>query len=240
LGTFKEESRALDTSESGALHFFDRYDRFGSLQDIRTRHRYEAIVSCNSELFHDARVLNVHCSDGRWCMAALDAGAAHVVGLTNSSRQAQAAKASFIEYEITPESYQFIVSDLNAALTTMQPGAFDLILCQRSFELSDPRVFFSHLSRLEPKHVILDTDVSRCEGPIVRFDIKLRDENAPKGTRRHGVISATPNHEMITFLCEYFRFGWRQIDWQTMGIADWTGIHDYERGRRRTYVLERL
>jgi len=113
-------------------------------------------------------------------------------------------------------------------------------VCHQSFELSDPRVFFGHFYRLAPKHVILDTAVSRGEGPIVRFDLKQRYGAAPNGTRRHGAIVATPNHELIAFLCEYFRFGWRLIDWQAMGIIDWTGVHDYERGRRRTYVLDRL
>ena len=222
------------------LHFFDRYDRFASAADAtRARHRYDAIVSRNHELFHDARVLNFQSGDGRWCMAALDAEAAHVLGVDPSRTAVEAAGSTFIEYGIPADSYQFINSDINAALRTLNPGAFDLIVCQSSFELSDPRVIFGHLYRLQPKHVILDTGVCSGEGPIVRFNFKLRDASAPKGTRRHGAILATPNHELIVFLCEYFRFDWRLIDWQTMGITEWTGIHDYERGRRRTYVLDR-
>jgi Methyltransferase domain len=224
-----------------ALHFFDRYDRFGSAGEaIRSRHRYEAIVSSNYELFQDARVLNLNSGDGRWCMAALDAGAAQVIGVDTSRKAVEAARSIFIEYGIALESCQFVNSDINAALKAIEPGTFDLILCAQSFELSDPRVLFGYLYRLGPKHVILDTTVSRGEGPIVRFDLKVRDPSAPKGTRRHGAIAATPNHELIVFLCDYFRFEWRLIDWQAMGIIDWTGIHDYERGRRCTYVLDRL
>lgn len=228
--------------------FFDRYDRFvvrgeetGAAQDpVRFRHRYEAIISRNRELFQDARVLNIHSGDGRWCMAALNAGAVHVVGVEHSRRPVEAAKAIFTEYGIAPESYQFVNSEINAALRTMTPEAFDLVVCQQLFQLSDPRVLFGHIHSLRPKHVILDTDISRGEGPIVRFTAKLRDESAPKGTRRYGSILTTPNHELITFLCEYFGFRWRLIDWRSMGITDWTGVHDYERDRRRTYVLDRL
>ncbi len=223
---------------SDALHFFDRYDRFGSPEDIRSHYRYEAIVSCNNELFQDARVLDLYSGDGRWCMAALDVGAALVAGVDPSPEAVETARSAFIEYGIDTQAYQFTASDINAALRTMQPGMFDLVVCARSFELSDPRVFFSQVYRLEAKHVILDTDVSRGEGPIVRFEVKWLD--APTGAPQRGSITATPNHELIVFLCEYFQFGWRQIDWQTLGIADWTGAHDYERGRRRTYVLERL
>lgn len=223
-----------------ALHFFDRYDRFGSSGDaMRARHRYDAIVSYNYELFHDARVLNLYSGDGRWCMAALDAGAAYVVGVEPSRKSVEAARSIFIEYGIASEAYKFIDSDINAALKSTSAGLFDLILCSQAFELSDPRVFFSHLYRLGPKHVILDTSISRGDGPIMRFDFKMRDASAPKGSRRRGAIVAAPNHELIVFLCEYFRFGWRLIDWQALGITDWSGIHDYERGRRRTYVLDR-
>jgi Methyltransferase domain len=223
-----------------AAHFFDHYDRFGSTGDTtRLRHRYEAIVSSNYDLFANARVLNFHSGDGRWCMAALDAGASRVVGVDISPRAIEAARSTFLEYGVSPECYQFIASDISEALETMKAGVFDLIVCQQSFELSDPRVIFGHFHRLQPKHIILDTMISRGDGPIVRFDFKLRDASATKGTRRHGAIVASPNHALIAFLCEYFRFEWRLIDWQAMGITDWTGIHDYERGRRRTYVLHR-
>jgi hypothetical protein len=225
---------------SDPLHFFDRYERFGSPEDVRSRHRYEAIVSCNSDLFRGARVLNLYSGDGRWCMAALDAGATHVTGVDPSRKAADAARTTFVGYEVAPQAYEFVVSDIVGALRTMQPGTFDLVVCARSLELSDPRVIFGQIYRLEAKYVILDIDVSRGEGPIVRFDVKLRDASAPKGTPRHGSITATPNHELIVFLCEYYQFDWHEIDWQTLSISDWTGAHDYERGRRRTYVLERL
>jgi hypothetical protein len=229
----------MDASE--ALHFFDRYDCFGSAgESMRSRLRYDAIVGGNFELFQDARVLNLNSSDGRWCMAALDAGAAQVVGIDASRKAIDAAIATFRDYGVAAESFKFVNSEPLAALKTTRAGEFDLFLCAQSFELSDPRVLFGYLYRLAPKHVILDTAVSRGDGPIVRFDFKLRDASAPKGTQRHGAIVATPNHELITFLSDYFRFGWRLIDWQAMGITDWTGVHDYERGRRCTYVLDKL
>ena len=66
------------------------------------------------------------------------------------------------------------------------------------------------------------------------------DAPAAKGNGEYAEVLAVPNHEMIELLCDYFKFRWRQVDWTAMGIDDWTGIHDYERDRRRTYVLERL
>jgi hypothetical protein len=224
-----------------ALHFFDRYEYFGSAGDpMRSRLRYDAIVGCNYEMFQDARVLNLNSNDGRWCMAALDAGAAYVVGIDPSRTAVDNAIATFGEYGIAAGSFNFVHSELTAALKSMTSGEFDLILCAQSFELSDPRALFGYMYRLAPKHVILDTTISRGDGPIVRFDFKVRDPSAPKRTRRHGAIVSTPNHELISFLCEYFRFSWRLVDWQAMAIVDWTSVHDYQRGRRCTYVLDQL
>jgi 2-polyprenyl-3-methyl-5-hydroxy-6-metoxy-1,4-benzoquinol methylase len=230
-------------------HFFDRYNRFLSSNAeagparnaARLHHRYQAIITHNFDLFRDARVLDILCADGCWSMAALDAGARHVVGVEVSRTAVEEAEEIFSEYYgIRTDVYQFIHSDVLPALRSMTPGAFDLILCQNGCELLDPRVLFGHFERLRPKHVILDTGIARGEGPVTRFTLKIRDESAPKGTDRYAAILATPNHEMITLLCEYFNFRWRLIAWDTMDIADWTGIHDYERDRRRTYVLDRL
>ena len=53
---------------------------------MRQRHRYQVIVGRNRELFQNARVLDIHCGEGRWTLAALDAGASHVIAVENSTR----------------------------------------------------------------------------------------------------------------------------------------------------------
>jgi SAM-dependent methyltransferase len=230
-------------------HFLDRYDRFlsnnlrgsGPARNAdRLYHRYQAIIANNFDLFRSARVLDIRSADGCWSMAALDVGACHVVGVDASRAAIEEAEEIFSEYRISPSAYQFIHSDVFTALRSMTPDAFDLVLCQDGFELLDPRVLFGYFHRLRPKHVILDTGIARGEGPVTRFTLKLRDESGPNAPSRQAAILATPNHEMITLLCEHFKFRWRMVAWNAMGIADWTGIHDYERDRRRTYVLDRL
>ncbi len=225
-------------------HFFDRYERFikglpvapdtatGFVGVIRSRHRYEAIVARNRALFGGARVLDIMGSDGLWSLAALDAGAARVVRLQASS--AEATTETFTEYGFKPESYQ--IANV-AALETFDPDTFDLILCERFFEESDPRFFFTELHRLRPKHVILDTEVIRGAGPIARFRLATPDQTVPEVAGRYSTIVGSPSHELIMFLCEFFGFQWRRIDWHALGIDNWTGIHDYERDERRTYVL---
>jgi LPS sulfotransferase NodH len=222
-------------------HFLQRYDgqlvknipagaasATGFLDLISLRRRYDVIVARNRDLFQNARVLDIMSSYGFWSLAAFDAGATHVVGVDSSPASVEAAEKTFNEYGVSPGSYQFVNSEIFAALQTFDPEAFDLILCQGYFEHCDPREFFQHLARLRPKHVILDTGIDRGEGPIARFSLGM------------GHVLGTPNHPLIMFLCDAFDFRWRLLDWRTMGITDWTGIHEYGRDQRRTYVLERM
>jgi LPS sulfotransferase NodH len=223
-------------------HFFDRYDRLikslpegtnsatGFIDAIRLRRRYDAIVAQNLALFHDARVLDLASSQGFWSLAALDAGAARVVGVEPTQKLVEAAEKNFAEYGIKRESYRFIRSAIFPALETFDPEAFDVILCKGFFEQCHFTQFFEHLTRLRPKHVVLDTRIAPGHGPIARFAIT---------TGPNGMIVSTPNHELIEFLCE-FEFRWRLVDWQAMGITDWTGVQDYARDGHRTYVLDRL
>jgi trehalose 2-sulfotransferase len=229
-----------------ATHFFDRYAQFikklpvapdtatGFVGTIRSRHRYEAVVAHNRDLFHGSRVLDIMGSDGLWSLAALDAGAARVVRLDASREPVEAAPRTFAEYGFAPDAYQVVAM---TALGSFDPGAFDLILCQSVLEESDPRLFFQELHRLRPKHVILDTEIVRGSGPIARF--RLVAQAVPELAGRYATIIGSPSHELIMFLCEFFEFQWRRIDWHAMGITNWIGIHDYERDERRTYVLHR-
>jgi trehalose 2-sulfotransferase len=228
-------------------HFFDRYEQFiknlpvapdtatGFVGVIRSRHRYDAIVARNRELFAGARVLDFMGSDGLWSLAALDAGATHVVRMEESP--GQTATQTFAEYGFKAESYR-VVS--RADFSILDPQAFDLILCERVLEESDPRVFFQELFRLQPKHVILDTEIVRSRGPIARFKLVASEQLVPEVARRYATVIASPSHELIMLLCEFFDFQWRRIDWHSLGITNWTAIHDYERDERRTYVLNRI
>jgi trehalose 2-sulfotransferase len=240
----QREPRAEGTKGS---HFFDRYEQFiknlpvapdtatGFVGVIRSRHRYDAIVARDRQLFSGARVLDLMGSDGLWSLAALDAGAARVVRLERSL--GETTTQTFEEYGFNAGSYQ--VAGM-AHLSTFEPQAFDLILCERVLEESDPRAFFQELYRLQPKQVVLDTEIVRGRGGIARFKLVASEQPVPEVARRYATVTASPSHELIMLLCEFFDFQWRRIDWHSFGITNWTAIHDYERDERRTYVLNRI
>jgi hypothetical protein len=246
-----------EPSAAGSGHFFDRQSPLikslsgktrtatGFIDAIRLRHRYDAIVAQNHALFQEARVLDLACSKGFWSLAALDSGAARVVGVERLRNLVEAGAKVFADSGINPESYQFVRSGIFPALERFEPEAFDVILCKGFFEQSDFALLFEQLCRLRPKHVIIDTKIVGGLGPLARFAIasKAKTRKGRKNRKepkvRKGKIIATPNHDLIEFLCES-EFQWRLVDWQAMGITDWTGVQDYARDARRTYVLDRL
>jgi LPS sulfotransferase NodH len=236
-----------------STHVFDRYDEMastggpgsrnqGAPAQKRLRHRYDAIIASNSALFENVRVLDIRSGIGRWCLAALGAGAAHVLGLEPRRRPVEAARNALIEDGVKSDSFQFIDDpDIFAALATLRPDTFDVVLCTDFSALSDPYLCFSHLKRLQPKHVILDTEILDVEEAVARFEVKRPEEPAGNAARRPpGFIAAVPSHELIRLLSDHFGFRLNSISWHSMGITDWTGVRDYERGRRRTYLLDRI
>ena len=240
IGEGSARASGPEPEVSADAHFFDRFNRVvksiptgaasatGFLDLIRSRRRYDAIVARNRKLYQNARVLDVMSAYGLWSLAALDAGAVHVVGVEASPPMVEAAANTFRECGVAPHSYRFINSDVLEAIQAFEPESFDLILCQAFFEQCNILQFFRQLHRLRPKQVILDTGIVIGEGPIARFRLEIGD------------ILAAPDHALVMSLCDTFDFRWRLTDWRAAGIVDWTGIHDYERDQRRTYILDRI
>jgi trehalose 2-sulfotransferase len=235
------ESAGAATKAPAARHIFDGYDAIKGSPvrpnvAKRMRDRYEAIIAQNRDLFKNARVLDLRSGDGHWSFAALNAGAAQVVGVDNKQNAVNAASTAFGKIGVDSASYQFISDDIFTALNTFSPEAFDLILCREVS--SEPHFLFTSLRRLKPKHVILDTRIVDRKEPVVVFRLNRRENRGPAATRQPAAIIAVPSHELIKTLSDYCGFACRAIDWHALGIADWTGIHDYQSNRRRTYVLD--
>lgn len=226
-----------------AKHVFDRYDQIRDvavrpITAMRLRHRYNGIVWNNRELFRKTRVLDIRSGDGRWSLAALDAGAAHVVGLESKREPVEVARNVFTKMGVDPGSYEFVHARILATLRIFDPGSFDLILCK---EFSpEPFFFLSSLRRLRPRHIILDTAMALGKTPFAEFKTKPQNKAQLNAGGRRAAISAVPTHEMVMMFAEFFGFRSRTVDWHALGIRDWTGIRDYDRGRRCTYVLDRI
>ena len=225
--------------DRGPPHIFDRYNAIeGTVLGLpaakRLRHRYEVVVARNRALLKNARVLDLRSGDGRWSYAAIEAGAAQVVGIDSKQAAVEAAGKAFRKIGVKPTSYRFINAKLFAALRDFSPNTFDVVLCRDVS--ADPHFFFKCLWRLRPKHVILDTRIDGRKEPAAIFKVNTPDKAGAKGKKQSGSLVAIPSESLLKGLCECFGFRCRAID--ERDVPDEAG--DRDGARRRIYMLDRI
>jgi SAM-dependent methyltransferase len=130
--------------------------------------RYEAIFASNKDILDGARVLDLASHDGRFSLAALKAGAKHVTGVEVRQSLVDKANENFAFYDQDPETYRFVCGDVFEVLA-QEKFDVDVVLClgylyhtYRHTEL------MYHLHNLAPRHLIVDTMVSREPKPTQR------------------------------------------------------------------------
>ena len=142
---------------------------YGAIPNVHNLPRYEQIIGQNRALLHNAGVLDLMSGEGLCSLAALDAGAAYVVGVDPRPARIASAERAFAKHAVPVSSYRFVVMEIMPALYDTDPEAFDVIIARGVLERIDLREFFSRLRYLRPKHVILDTVVTVGNGALVRY-----------------------------------------------------------------------
>lgn len=236
--------------------FFDRYDRFLETSQTGTRvpsgkrsprlhNRYKAIIEENRALFDGASVLDLASHDGRWSMAALDAGARCVYGIEGRPRLMVKASETFRIYNVPRESYDFQCSDIFDGLEAFRIrrlGEYDIIMCLGLlYHTAQNYRLFDAMHRLRPRHIILDTTVVNVTKTFIRFREECigsdgRAIDTVKGKEGTAIVGI-PSRGLIECFARYFDFNLREIDWLKLGIDNFVGCEDYHAGDRRTYVL---
>ena len=202
--------------------------------------RYEQIIGQNRALLRNACVLDLMSSGGLCSFAALDAGAAYIVGVDPRPARIAVAEQAFADYGVPVSSYRFVTMEIMPALYDTSPDAFDVIIGRGVLERVDLRQFFAQLRNLRPQHVILDTAVATGSGPLLRYTRRdVRGGRAAELNDRSAVV-ATPSHDLIVLLCDCFGFECR-LDDEGSDFAPATPGQTHPVGAQtRTYVLDRI
>ena len=233
--------------------FFDRHPQFFETSKVgntlpdgspsrRLHNRHLGIIEANRKLFEGASVLDIASHDGRWSLAALDAGASHVVGIEGRHEAFQSAEKTFEQCGISRERYRFEVGDVFDVMERWEFFDFDLILCL-GFMYHTPRHWdlFRSFKRISAKHIILDTKIGKRNSarPYTHYMEESTDMPGcalPQNDTGQGVVGV-PSAGLIHFMARHFGFEAAEIDWSNVGIEDWRGCEDIESGERRAYVL---
>jgi 2-polyprenyl-3-methyl-5-hydroxy-6-metoxy-1,4-benzoquinol methylase len=205
--------------------------------------RAEIIVNHNESLIAGKRVLDLACGHGRMSYACLKAGASSVVGLEGRQVRIDEGKRNFAT--ITEgQRMTFVQSDLFSYLEGLKPDDFDVIMCLGFLYHTVRQVdFFRICQRLRPSVLVVDTCVSKnywwygrkyFGKPPALF---LVQENASviRDTLDDDGLALWPTVSFLEMMFKKIGYAARPLHYRGV-VDDWTGLDDYKRGLRVSYV----
>jgi hypothetical protein len=203
--------------------------------------RYEALFASNRDIFEGARVLDLASHDGRFSMAALKAGAAHVTGVEVRQSLIDKAQETFAFYDQDPETYRFVCGDLFEVLNREQFDV-DVVLClgylYHTWRYTE---LMYRIHNMAPRHLIVDTMVIPDTQPTLKLvrepdpeDIRSAAQDAWSVDR---VLVLRPSVPALQVLVRNYGFEIESMhDWkgQLAGRLPMPGLDGYATGKRVT------
>lgn len=198
----------------------------------------------NRPLFAGARVLDIASHDGRWSLAALEAGASHVTGVEARPDLVGNAEATFVVEGIEPTRYAFVTGDVFDVLA--EPASYDLVLCLGFFYHTLRHLeLLGRIRQTGARHVIIDTEVHQSPERIMRIGMERTERQGNAVADLYTVdrvVTGRPTLPALNLMLESQGF---ELD----RVSDWdgllrdnpaaTGINDYRTGRRLTVTYGR-
>lgn len=242
-------------SRPGALvltnGFFDRFPDFYETSETsafrwRLNLRHEAVITENRDILAGARVLDIASHDGRWSMAALEAGAASVEGIEARPDLIEHATKNLRGYGVDETRFRFIEGDVFEVLAR-ENVEVDVVLCLGFFyHTLRHNELFTRMRQTGARYLVLDTEVHRSDETVIRIASEHvgREGNAVADEFSFGdiVLTGRPSMSALRLLAEGHGF--------TMeNLADWDGllrdnpqadqVRDYRIGRRISVTFRR-
>ena len=216
-------------------------NRSATEQRNRMSERYEALFASNRDIFEGARVLDLASHDGRFSMAALHTGAAHVTGVEVRQSLVDKAQETFEFYGRDPETYRFVCGDVFEVLER-EKFDVDVVLClgylYHTYRHTELMYRMHHLA---PRHLIVDTMVTPGADPILKLvrepdaeDIRSAAQDAWSVDR---VLVLRPSVPALQMLVRNYGFEVESMhDWksQLAGRLPMPGLDGYATGKRVT------
>jgi Methyltransferase domain len=233
--------------------FFKKYPRFVATSSVastpgRLNLRHQVIFDDNREIFEDARVLDIASHDGRWSLAAIEAGAKHVTAIEARADLVEHAEDNLGHYGVERDRYRVIHGDVFDVLGGSQHELeADVVLClgflYHTLRYQD---LFHGIRSVDPTYLLLDTAVYRSEEPVVRVkaeDIERQGNSAAGQLAYDGrMLVGRPSPAALELMLDSFGFEVeKKFDWQrflrTRPMV--TTVKSYRRGDRVTWLCRR-
>lgn len=217
--------------------FFDQYPRFYDTSETfaypsRLNLRHEAIFGENTDIFEGRRVLDIASHDGRWSFAALQAGAASVVGIEGRPELVASAEETFAHYGVPPDRYRFVADDIYHALA-QEPWTFDVVLCLGFlYHTLRYNELMALIRQCGPEYLIIDTEVATDPRAMIQIRTESvapqRNAVADAYSCRGRVLSGKPTMAGLETILDAYGFGLERF-------SDWAGLTRDNPGNAHEY-----
>ena len=234
--------------------FFDRFPHFADTSSTASRParlniRHEGMFESNQAIFTDAKVLDLASHDGRWSMAALDAGASHVTGVEGRAELVSEAESTFSMYGVDSSRYRFINDDMFDVLHDPVGNGIDVdvVMClgfiYHTLRYQD---LFAGIRALKPKYFLIDTAVIKHDKAMVL----LHSEDSSKEsagldhTFQVGgrLITGRPSESALQLMLDVHGFTvTKRFDWAAYLAENHPTektVGSYRDGKRVTWLCE--
>lgn len=222
--------------------FFQRHPAFFETGETnpdpnRLIGRHAAIIEDNRRIFAGARVLDLGSHDGRWSLAALDAGAGHVTGLEARRHLIDKAEGVFRDHNVAADRFAFVEGDANTYLRAAS-SSFDVILCLGFFyHTAHHMELIAQFERTGARSVVIDTAVAEDERPIILMNMEETGDSRRSidymGGARRAVPVGRPSRSALELMLDGAGYDTRFYPWPEYP-GSWSALQDYREGARAT------
>ncbi|MDP9332150.1 MAG: methyltransferase domain-containing protein [Actinomycetota bacterium] len=218
--------------------FFDHFSRFvetdelGSVVD-RLNARYLGIIHENRELIEGATILDLASHDGRFSFAALQNGAAKVVGIEFGADLVRKSLANMEYYNVPADKYEFLSGDIFELIDQIEDC--DVVFCFGIFyHINSHLLLLTKIAELDPRTLIVDTNISQLEPAV----IELRGPVNGRPLRLGEAVEGYPSRAALDAMLSSFGWSYDYFDWERSGLLERTQMLDYRRGKRVSVMVD--
>jgi len=225
-----------------ANHFFDSFTAFYDTSKTgnspnRLNNRYIAMIHSNKEIIRNSSVLDLASHDGRWTLAAIKNRAKKVLGIEGREELVTKSFENMKKYGISSEKYSFVAGDIFEKMRELKPKDYDVVFCLGIFyHIMNHMQLLREIKRLQPRYIILDTDISLSEQPVIfiRKENSLIEANAIPDSLNAGndIIVGRPSKSALDLMLNSIGFDFDYYDWENAGIKNWEFLEEYRLKQR--------
>jgi hypothetical protein len=130
------------------------------------------------------------------------------------------------KYEIPENKYNFVVGDIFEEIEKIPPNEIDIVFCFGIFyHVSNHMELLTKIKKLQPKYLILDTEITKSKLPIVRF--RKEPYYTPNSTISfQKFIAGRPSQSALNMMLNALDFKITYYDW-SKNIQNWKGLEIY-------------